>query len=607
MTKNAITPKLNKAPIFFGDLTDYNREITKYLENFFRKIYTDLAETEDPGHTHTKSGGSAEPSDHASTHEVGGSDLVSHDNLTDFVSAEHVSHSTVEIIAGSGLSGGGAINVSRTITLDTPISVANGGTGATSFTRGAVVLGDADAGLKTMAVLADGEFIVGDGTTDPVAESGSVARDSLGLGIFDSPTFFGLAISNNATVGTGLNVGNIIDITTGDQTLTLTAPAIEYEDGGSGSSTDLTISATNDPADADIIFNPDRNVVLDATTGFEMGAATLTTTGDVTIDTDVFFIDTGNDFIGMGTASTNTTEQLHIIMNASKDILIDGTTNPRAIDTGVMRFEQTPSIDNTRCITMNIDNNNREDTHGMVINFDANNMDETASLYNVQVDTTTGNAGVVHGYEISQIGDVVEVHGLHTNPGVDPVHQNSGTFGAIEQAWKENGGFTDVTVAFGAAGTDVEMFEANGDKIYIGMAAQFDEVEVILDTDASNAGVKPTFDVSDGVGGWTSFIPTDDTRGFRDSGIIFWETNPVGWAQDTVNGVAGKYWLRITRTAVALSTPPKEDTIKVATTAEYVWDALGDLNIRNLTLGTGEAGVGPDRNTRDRNYQRDSE
>ena len=52
-----------------------------------------------------------------------------------------------------------------------------------------------------MAVLADGEMIVGDGTTDPVAESGATLRTSIGVGTGDSPQF------------TGLNLGHASDTT----------------------------------------------------------------------------------------------------------------------------------------------------------------------------------------------------------------------------------------------------------------------------------------------------------------------------------------------------------------------------------------------------------
>ena len=67
----------------------------------------------------------------------------------------------------------------------TDVPVADGGTGA----------------ITAMAVLADGEMIVGDGTTDPVAESGATLRTSIGVGTGDSPQF------------TGLNLGHASDTT----------------------------------------------------------------------------------------------------------------------------------------------------------------------------------------------------------------------------------------------------------------------------------------------------------------------------------------------------------------------------------------------------------
>ena len=66
----------------------------------------------------------------------------------------------------------------------TDVPVADGGTGASSLTDGGVLLGSGTGAVTAMAVLADGEMIVGDGTTDPVAESGATLRTSIGLGTF---------------------------------------------------------------------------------------------------------------------------------------------------------------------------------------------------------------------------------------------------------------------------------------------------------------------------------------------------------------------------------------------------------------------------------------
>jgi len=84
---------------------------------------------------------------------------------------------------------------SITIGIVDPLIVAKGGSGAATFTDGGVLLGSGTSAFTAMGVLADSEFIVGDGTTDPVAESGNTARTSLGLGTGDSPTFTAQTLS----------------------------------------------------------------------------------------------------------------------------------------------------------------------------------------------------------------------------------------------------------------------------------------------------------------------------------------------------------------------------------------------------------------------------
>jgi len=62
----------------------------------------------------------------------------------------------------------------------TDITVAGGGTGVDTLTDGGVLLGSGTDAITAMAVLGDGEMIVGNGTTDPVAESGATLRASIG-------------------------------------------------------------------------------------------------------------------------------------------------------------------------------------------------------------------------------------------------------------------------------------------------------------------------------------------------------------------------------------------------------------------------------------------
>jgi hypothetical protein len=78
----------------------------------------------------------------------------------------------------------------------TDIVVADGGTGASTFTDGGVLLGSGTGAITAMAVLTDGQMIVGDGTTDPVAESGATLRTSIGVGTGDSPQVTGIELGH---------------------------------------------------------------------------------------------------------------------------------------------------------------------------------------------------------------------------------------------------------------------------------------------------------------------------------------------------------------------------------------------------------------------------
>ncbi len=316
----------------------------------------------------------------------------------------------------------------------------------------------------------------------------------------------------------------------------------------------------------------------------------VTVVGDFTVDSTVFHVDAGDNFIGIGTAASNINNQLKILMTATKDILIDGSTNPREIDTGVMRWEQKPAIPDTRAITLNVDINSQAGTHGLVVNMTTTQLaaGEIVSLFELGVDASNAGGGHIRGMEMSQVGgNAIDVVMLHANPNIGVVHHDSGSFGNVEKAFKFTGSWTDVTAAFNSDGSDVELFSADTDIVYIGMAATFDHVEAILDTFASGPGIKPAFAFSDGAGGFTAFTPEDSTRGFRESGIIEWHTTDlVGWATDTVNSIGSKYWIRITRTHGGAITVPIEDTIQVQAVTTYSWDENGDLVVNSVSTDT---------------------
>ena len=115
-------------------------------------------------------------------------------------------------------------------------AVTDGGTGAVSLTDGGVLLGSGTGAITAMAVLADGAMIVGDGTTDPVAETGATLRTSVGVGTGDSPYFTGVNVGHASdTAITKHSTGNIS--VAGQLIHRLGGADIPVADGGTGVST----------------------------------------------------------------------------------------------------------------------------------------------------------------------------------------------------------------------------------------------------------------------------------------------------------------------------------------------------------------------------------
>ena len=146
-------------------------------------------------------------------------------------------------VSGSEFTGSSAIFDTATITKATiaggtvtgitDITVADGGTGASTFTDGGVLLGSGTDPITAMAVLGDGEFIVGDGSTEPVAESGTTLRTSIGVGTGDSPTFTGLTLTGDLTVQGDTTTLSTTNLQVGDAFIfAATGSAASNVDGG---------------------------------------------------------------------------------------------------------------------------------------------------------------------------------------------------------------------------------------------------------------------------------------------------------------------------------------------------------------------------------------
>ena len=136
-----------------------------------------------------------------------------------------------------------------------------------------------------------------------------------------------------------------------------------------------------------------------------------------------------------------------------------------------------------------------------------------------------------------------------------------GTITNSTKSWIEETGpaYTDVTTEFGSDASDIQIFAADDDRIYVGYDATFEGIEVVLAI-VSSDDIVAVFEYWDG-SAWTALTVVDGTNGFVQSGDIE-ITVPVDWTTKDVNGVS-KFYVRIQRTENTVTTPPTEDTIRI--------------------------------------------
>ena len=132
-------------------------------------------------------------------------------------------------VTGGTITGG-------TITGITDLVVADGGTGVSTLTDGGLLLGSGTGAITAMAVMANSEMLVGDGSTDPVFESGATLRTSIGVGTGDTPQLTGIELGHatdttltKASSGDMNIEGNIVYRAGGTD--------VPLTDGGTGSGT----------------------------------------------------------------------------------------------------------------------------------------------------------------------------------------------------------------------------------------------------------------------------------------------------------------------------------------------------------------------------------
>ncbi len=187
---------------------------------------------------------------------------------------------------------------------------------------------------------------------------------------------------------------------------------------------------------------------------------------------------------------------------------------------------------------------------------------------------------------ITAVGDTDgEVDGILVRNLVGAIRQEVGDFTTPSQTEfagrKTGGGSTWVD------GLDTEnIFVVNNDEIYIGAAAQFSQIEVIMGAIATK-DVLPTFHYSIGADTWTEFFPDDETNGFQGSSLISWVPDSISdlWTGDGDPGAGDTtagFWIKIIRERQGNIGSPSITTMKTGTVTTFTWDKSGDLLINNL-------------------------
>ncbi|KKN52692.1 hypothetical protein LCGC14_0609730, partial [marine sediment metagenome] len=213
----------------------------------------------------------------------------------------------------------------------------------------------------------------------------------------------------------------------------------------------------------------------------------------------------------------------------------------------------------------------------------AQGSDEAIILVNIDESGATG--GDVAGLVVLATEGLAKIIGLEVGVLVDPIEQLSGTFS--DAATVSNDGSVITTLNQGGAG-GVAIFTLDDDFMIIGSGSKFEEIEYLLATGSSGAGIAPTFEFSTAIGMWTTFAPIDGTNAMRNSGVIaFLDSDIPSWA----TGAGTEFLIRITRTRNMITTPPVANKLQIAAATEYFWDKLG--NIKSLTyesdIATGTA------------------
>ena len=105
----------------------------------------------------------------------------------------------INILGGTGVNTAGAGNT-VTVNIDSPVTVANGGTGLTSLTDGGILLGSGTGAVTVTAQPTDGQLLIGVTGSDPVL---ATLTDGTGISIVEGAGTITIGLDGTITVANG--------------------------------------------------------------------------------------------------------------------------------------------------------------------------------------------------------------------------------------------------------------------------------------------------------------------------------------------------------------------------------------------------------------------
>ena len=233
-------------------------------------------------------------------------------------------------------------------------------------------------------------MIVGDGTTDPVAESVATLRTSIGVGTGDSPQFTGIELGHASdTTITRASAGNLniegkliyraggTDVPVADGgtgASTHTANAILLGNGSSAiASSSITISGTTLATGDSTSININEGLIVDGTGSFSgnlTASADLSVGDDLTLGSDSAVLNFGAD---SDTTLTHTDGTGLTLNSTNKLTFGDVATFIQQSSDGVMRIDGEATVDINASTAVTISNDLKLDSDAAVLGFGVNN------------------------------------------------------------------------------------------------------------------------------------------------------------------------------------------------------------------------------------------